>query len=164
MKKWIIIVGALVLILIICLVLTSQTDSESVETDTKENKIEKKKEKEEEFIDKINISIDGNNYTATLEDNETTRDFISKLPITMEMNDLNDNEKYYYFDGSFPINPKKVETVEVGDIMLYGNNCLVIFYESFETDYSYTKIGKIDNPNGLADIALNQQVTVSISQ
>ena len=29
--------------------------------------------------------------------------------------------------------------------MLYGNNCLVIYYKSFDTSYSYTKIGHIDN-------------------
>ena len=32
--------------------------------------------------------------------------------------------------------------------MLYGNNYLVVFYKSFDTLYSYTKIGHIDNlPN-----------------
>ena len=33
--------------------------------------------------------------------------------------------------------------------MLFGNNCLVIFYESFDTSYSYTKIGHIDNLDDL---------------
>ena len=33
--------------------------------------------------------------------------------------------------------------------MLFGNNCLVIFYESFDTTYSYTKIGHIDNLDNL---------------
>ena len=28
--------------------------------------------------------------------------------------------------------------------MLYGDNCLVVFYESFDTEYSYTKIGHIE--------------------
>ena len=113
---------------------------------------------------KINLTINGNSFTATLEDNETTRELLNRLPIEVSMSELNGNEKYYYFDESLPTNSYRPGNISTGDIMLYGNNCLVIFYESFETDYSYTKIGKIDNPNGLADIALNQQVTVSISQ
>ena len=40
--------------------------------------------------------------------------------------------------------------------MLYGNNCLVIFYKTFETSYSYTKIGHIDN---LEDLG-NEDITV----
>jgi len=29
--------------------------------------------------------------------------------------------------------------------MLFGDNCLVIFYKSFDTSYSYLKIGHINN-------------------
>ena len=34
--------------------------------------------------------------------------------------------------------------------MLYGNNCIVLFYESFSTSYSYTPLGHIDDAEELA--------------
>ena len=35
--------------------------------------------------------------------------------------------------------------------MLYGDSCLVVFFESFDTPYSYTKIGHVSDTSGLAD-------------
>ena len=61
------------------------------------------------------------------------------------MSDLNNNEKYIYLDTSLPTNPYNPKEIERGDVMLFGNDCLVIFYRSFNTSFSYTKIGHIDN-------------------
>ena len=76
---------------------------------------------------------------------------INKLPLTITMNDLNSNEKYYNLSSALTTKSERVGSIKRGDFMLYGNNCLVLFYESFSTSYSYTKIGYIENTDGLKD-------------
>ena len=110
---------------------------------------EQSTDKEENTLS-IKITVNGRTFSATLYDNETAREFTERLPITLDMSELNGNEKYYYLPDSLPINSSKPSKINTGDIMLYGSDCLVIFYESFSTSYSYTPIGKIDDPDGLA--------------
>ena len=62
----------------------------------------------------------------------------------LAMSDLNGNEKYAYLDEPLLTEEYSPQQIEAGDVMLFGDNCLVIFYESFETEYKYTKIGHID--------------------
>ena len=112
---------------------------------------------------KINLTINGNSFTATLEDNETTRELLNRLPIEVSMSELNGNEKYYYFDESLPTNSYKPGSISTGDIMLYGSDCLVIFYEDFDTPYSYTRLGKIDNVDNLKNALGKGNVNVTIS-
>lgn len=97
------------------------------------------------LITKINITIDNKQYIATLENNETAQAFANNLPQSFNMNELNGNEKYVYMDNSLPTNESNPKHIVAGDIMLYGSDCLVIFYKSFDTSYSYTPIGHIDN-------------------
>ena len=98
-----------------------------------------------EDVININVSINSKKYNATIENNETAKSFISQLPQEFNMQELNENEKYVYMDNSLPTNSINPKHIKSGDIMLYGSNCLVIFYKSFDTNYSYTKIGHIDN-------------------
>lgn len=101
-------------------------------------------------------------FSATLENNETTKELLQRLPLEIEMKELNGNEKYYYFDEHLPRNASLVNKINVGDIMLFGDNCLVIFYQSFATSYSYTKLGKIDNPDSLAEVLGSGNIKVKI--
>ena len=97
----------------------------------------------------IIITIKNKKYEAILYDNSTTKELIKKFPITITMSDLNGNEKYYNFSKSFPTSSENVANINKGDIMLFGDNCLVIFYKSFSTHYKYTKLGYIKNTEDL---------------
>lgn len=97
----------------------------------------------------IIITIENKKYEAILYDNSTTKELIKKFPITITMSDLNVNEKYYNFYKSFLTSSENVANINKGDIMLFGNNCLVIFYKSFSTRYKYTKLGYIKNTEDL---------------
>ena len=96
-------------------------------------------------MNKLNITINNKDYILNLEDNKTVTEFLSILPLDIQMNELNGNEYYTYLDNSFTTNSYNPKEIKAGDVMLYGNNCLVIFYKSFKTTYSYTKIGHIDS-------------------
>lgn len=117
-----------------------------------------------EFNTEINIKINGVDYEVSLEDNEVTRELYNKLPLEINMKELNGNEKYYYFNSSFKASPVKVQTINRGDIMLYEDNCLVIFYETFNTTYKYTKIGKIKNPDSLKNNIGSNDIKVSFEK
>ena len=113
------------------------------------NKVELPKEDNNLGVNnQVKVLIDKKEYTINLEDNETAKEFVNMLPLELNMNELNGNEKYIYLDTTLPTNSSNPKRINVGDVMLYGDNCLVIFYKSFDTSYSYTKIGHIDNlPN-----------------
>ena len=100
---------------------------------------------------KIQITIGNKKFDATLFDNETALAFKKYLPFEMKMIELNDNEKYGELKNRLPTNPSKPRKIEIGDLMLYGDQTLVLFYKSFNTSYSYSSIGKIDNVEGLED-------------
>lgn len=97
----------------------------------------------------IIITIKNKKYEAILYDNSTVRELIKNFPISITMSDLNGNEKYYNFSKSFSTSSENVANINKGDIMLFGDNCLVIFYKSFSTHYKYTKLGYIKNTEDL---------------
>ena len=97
----------------------------------------------------VKVTINDNTYTLVLENNKTAEEFYQLLPKDFNMSELNGNEKYIYMDNSLATSSYYPKHIEKGDVMLYGDDCLVIFYKSFDTNYSYTKIGHINNLDNL---------------
>ena len=108
------------------------------------------------------LLINNKEYSITLEDNETVDALINNMPLNLSMSNLNGNEFYTYLDFTLPTNSYNPGKINKGDIYLYGNNCLVIFYESFNTSYSYTKIGKLDDIETLDNIKDKNNIVVSL--
>ena len=89
----------------------------------------------------ITVTVQGEAFQATLADTEAARALAERLPLTLEMSELNGNEKYAYLDASLPTEPTRPGTIHAGDIMLFGDDCLVLFYETFSSSYRYTRLG-----------------------
>lgn len=112
----------------------------------------------------ITLTIHGTSFAVTLEDNEAARAFAARLPLTLDMSELNGNEKYFYLDGSLPTASYRPGTIQTGDLMLYGSSCVVLFYQTFTSGYSYTRLGRVTNPEGLAAALGSGDVRVSFTK
>jgi hypothetical protein len=111
---------------------------------------------------KLKITIGTNTFTATLYNNATVTAFKTKLPMTINMKDLNDNEKYFDLPDNLSANASNPGRIEKGDLMLYGSNTLVVFYKSFSTPYNYTRLARIDNPSALAAALGSGNINVTL--
>lgn len=103
---------------------TERTDTDNHEADAK---------KETGEMTTIQIIINGQEFETELYDNEAAHQFREMLPLQLDMEDLHDNEKYFYFSDEFKTEDQKIEEIQEGDLMIYGGRCLVLFYENFET-------------------------------
>ena len=110
----------------------------------------------------VRIKIGRKSYAAQFEKNKAAKALLKKLPARFKMSELNGNEKYKYLNYDLPAKEKKVGKIKAGDIMLYGSDCLVLFYKSFRTDYSYTRIGHIKNPKGLKKAVGKGKISVTL--
>ena len=120
-------------------------------------------------MNKIYITIDGQTQSATLVDNDATRELVAALqnaPITVTLND-NDFEIWGSLGKSLTTKNEQM-TALPGDIVLYNGSNICIFYES--NSWSYTRLGHID---GLSESELrtflkagqnNISVTLSLAE
>ena len=111
---------------------------------------------------KVKITAGGKTFAADIEDSETGKAFWGKLPMTLQMSELNGNEKYCY-GVSLPRNDKHYGSIAAGDLMLYGGDCIVLFYGA-AGGYSYTRIGKVADVTGLASALGKSSIMVKFEK
>ena len=148
MKRWLMLLTALLLMLGTALGEVEAASCNAAEENVKEAAV-------------MTIRINEQSFTVTLEENDTARALAERLPLTLTLRELNGNEKFADLEEPLPTAATDVGAIEAGDVMLYGNDCLVVFYESFPTRYRYTRIGRIADVTGLADTLGKGSVTLT---
>lgn len=113
--------------------------------------------------ERIVITIGGREFPAALENTEAARAFAELLPLHLQLEELNGNEKYTYLDNPLPTDSRNPETIHAGDLMLFGSSCIVLFYQTFPTQYTYTPIAHLDDAQGLADCVGTGDVEAQIA-
>lgn len=160
MKKFFILIIAFVLIIgfTACGNMAQPSGREPISTDRKG--IE---ETEDITAMKMNVTIGEQSFIAVLEDNAATRELVKMMeegPISIDMDDYSGFEKVGSLGKSLPPDNQQM-TTQVGDIVLYSGNQIVMFYGS--NSWDYTKIGRIEDLSGWEDALGTDSVTAVFS-
>ena len=115
---------------------------------------------------KIRITLNGKAITATLIDSETTRDFISLLPLTLTMNDLFGREKFGHLPRAISEGGKRTRTYEVGDVICWSPGPdVAVFYRHDGPSIPSPGIivmGKIDSGVEALNVPGSVKVTIEL--
>ena len=111
----------------------------------------------------ITLTVGDETFAAILSDNQTTRELIKTFPLTLKLSEMNGNEKYADLEEGLPTDTETPGQIRRGDLMLYGNDCIVLFYEAFSSSYDYTRLGRVENPDGLAEALGAGEITVTFA-
>lgn len=110
------------------------------------------------------MTVGERRFAITLADTEAARSWAAMLPLTLDMPDLNRNEKHVQLPRALPTATTRPGTIRNGDIMLYGSQTLVVFYLTFDSAYAYTRLGRVDDPAGLAQALGSGTARITFSQ
>lgn len=110
------------------------------------------------------MTVGERRFAITLADTRAARAFAAMLPLTLDMEELNGNEKKKDLPNALPTDTYQPSTIRNGDLMLWGSRTVVIFYLTFDSPYSYTRLGRVDDPAGLAKVLGLRDVRVVFSR
>jgi hypothetical protein len=110
------------------------------------------------------MTVGKRRFAVTLADTEAARAFAAQLPLTLDMAELNGNEKHAELPQPLPSDASRPGTIRNGDVMLYGSKTLVVFYETFQSSYSYTRLGRVNDPRDLSQALGGGNARVSFTR
>ena len=117
----------------------------------------------EEAVMNMKVQVGDAVFSATLEENEAVASFVEMMrenPVSIQMSDYSGFEKVGSLGTNLPASNSQT-TTHAGDIVLYNENQIVIFYGS--NSWSYTRLGHVDDLTGWEEALGSGDVTVTFS-
>jgi hypothetical protein len=115
---------------------------------------------------KIGLKVGDQAITATLIDSETTRDFVSLLPLTLTMNDLFGREKFGHLPRAISEGGKRTRTYRVGDVIYWSPGPDVAIYYRHDGSSipapGIIVMGKIDSGIEALNVPGSVKVTIEL--
>ncbi len=156
-----VVLAGLVLIVASHLMMSGIDNAANKDGDKKEKKEKVELKYSKDDIGSIAIKIGDRKLTVLMDNNDAAQEFASAVPFGFEMTELNGNEKYYKGTDKLDTSAEeKPGYIKAGDLMLYGDDTIVLFYKDFPTEYSYTRLGWVQNAYELADLLGDGDVMV----
>lgn len=109
------------------------------------------------------MTVGQRRFGITLADTAAARAFAAAMPLSLEMAELNGNEKHADLHQPLPASARRPGTLRSGDLLLYGTRTVVVFYATFDSSYSYTRLGRVDDTAALTQALGTQGVRVTFS-
>ena len=97
----------------------------------------------------MQLTINNHSFTADLTDTVAAQELCRLLPLTLIMQDHLGNEKHALLPQRLTTADQRPHRIEAGDVMLWQGQTIVVFYESFDSSYHYTRLGKIRETENL---------------
>mgnify|MGYP006313595347 FL=1 len=80
------------------------------------------------------------------------------------MPDLNGNEKHQKLPNALPTNVTRPGTIRNSDLVLGGADTLVVFCRTFDSPYSYTRLGRVEDAAALPQALGQGQARVTFAK
>lgn len=109
----------------------------------------------------LRIDAGGQVFFACLEDTEAAKALGEMLPMSLEMSDWQGNAKRFQLPSVLPEKAEEYPSVSGGALMLEGSGTLCLFYQEDSQGGTYTPIGEVEEPEGLAQALAGDRVEVS---
>ncbi len=109
------------------------------------------------------MTVGQRRFSVTLADTDAARSLAAMLPLSLDMEELNGNEKKKELPNDLPTDAARPGTIRNGDLLLWGDRTVVVFYLTFDSPYAYTRLGRVDDPVGLGKALGSGNVRVLFS-